>query len=182
MRHDMGILLYGPPAAGKDTITAELCRREARYVPFRRLKVGGGRTDGYRLTTPEDLVKLRARGELIYTNSRYGATYAVDRAEIAAINGRNQIPILHLGQVAGIDAVQAGYSVAWLIVGLWCERDEAARRLAGRGDQRTDERLAAWDATLVDLRSADPALFDLMLNTGRFSPQHAAEVIAECCR
>jgi predicted PilT family ATPase len=35
-----GILLYGPPAAGKDTITTALAALDARYAPFRRLKVG----------------------------------------------------------------------------------------------------------------------------------------------
>lgn len=182
MRRDQGILLYSPPASGKDTVTAELCRLDKRFVRFRRLKAGGGRTDSYRLATPEAMADLWVSGELIYTNSRYDATYAVDRAEIAAITGRDQVPILHLGQVAGIEAVRAGYPLGWFVAGLWCERDETERRLVGRGDQRTGERLTAWDATLEDLRSVDPDVFDLILNTGRIGPEDAAGMIAACCR
>src|SRR5690242_16005293 len=119
MRRDRGILLYGPPASGKDTITDQLCRLDERFMPFRRLKVGGGRTNGYRLTTHDALEALQARGDLLYTNSRYGATYAVDRAEITTITERDRVPILHLGQIAGINAVKDGYPLPWLTVGLW---------------------------------------------------------------
>jgi guanylate kinase len=182
MSPDRGILLYGPPASGKDTVTAELCALNPRFVLFRRLKVGGGRTNGYRLATQDALDTLRARGELLYSNTRYGATYAVDRGEIHAINEQGQVPVLHMGQIAGIDAVQAGYQSPWLVVALWCHRTEAARRLAGRDDQRTDERLAAWDATLDDFRTADPNLFDVVLNTGRMPAPDAARVIESCCR
>jgi len=35
-----GVLLYGPPAAGKDTVSAALIAVDARYVLFERLKVG----------------------------------------------------------------------------------------------------------------------------------------------
>lgn len=44
MRSDL--LLYGPPAAGKDTVTAALPEIDARYVAFRRLKIGNGESAG----------------------------------------------------------------------------------------------------------------------------------------
>src|SRR2546427_5470191 len=63
-----GVLLYGPPTAGKDTITAALTELDARYVPFIRLKIGSGRTKGYRMGTPEQLAELEAHGDVIYRN------------------------------------------------------------------------------------------------------------------
>lgn len=45
------VMLYGPPAAGKDTVTEALIRLDRSYRLYQRLKVGAGRTDGYRMTT-----------------------------------------------------------------------------------------------------------------------------------
>ncbi|MFD0564440.1 hypothetical protein ACFQ2M_22355 [Kitasatospora saccharophila] len=47
-----GIILYGPPASGKDTITAALIEQDPRLAQFARLKIGGGRSQGYRMGTP----------------------------------------------------------------------------------------------------------------------------------
>ncbi|MGK5554002.1 hypothetical protein ACSNOI_20525 [Actinomadura kijaniata] len=41
-----GIVLYGPPASGKDTITAASSALDDRYVYFHKLKVGAGRSAG----------------------------------------------------------------------------------------------------------------------------------------
>jgi ATP-dependent 26S proteasome regulatory subunit len=35
-----GVILYGPPGAGKDTITAELSRLRPEFTLFQRLKAG----------------------------------------------------------------------------------------------------------------------------------------------
>ena len=35
---NIGVILYGPPAAGKDTITGELLALDPRYRQFSRLK------------------------------------------------------------------------------------------------------------------------------------------------
>ncbi|KPC90472.1 hypothetical protein [Streptomyces albidoflavus] len=53
-----GILLYGPPAAGKDTTTAALTELDEQYASFTRLKIGTGKTKGYRMGTPEQLTVL----------------------------------------------------------------------------------------------------------------------------
>lgn len=39
-----GVILYGPPGAGKDTVTAELVQQDPSYALFERLKAGPGRT------------------------------------------------------------------------------------------------------------------------------------------
>ncbi len=58
-----GVILYGPPASGKTSVAEALEALDPRYVAFRRLKVGGGRTDGYRMTTIETINTLDASGE-----------------------------------------------------------------------------------------------------------------------
>lgn len=176
-----GVILYGPPAAGKDTITRALTEIDSRFTPFRRLKVGAGRTTGYRMASQADLALLRERGELIYANDRYEATYAVDRPGLDEVVDCGGYPVVHLGQVSGIAAVIAEYPIDWQVVGLWCPRDESAQRLSGRGDDMSAQRLAAWDATLTDFRSADPALFTLIVNTASISADRAARMVASCC-
>jgi hypothetical protein len=42
----LGVILYGPPGAGKDTVTAALTSPDARFQLFRRIKAGAGRTMG----------------------------------------------------------------------------------------------------------------------------------------
>jgi guanylate kinase len=174
----LAIMLYGPPASGKDTITRELEALGSDYVHFPRLKAGGDRVSGYRLTTESALHVMRAEGDILYSNARYGATYVIDRPYLDRIVEHGEVPILHLGQVAGIKAVARSYPAAhWLVVGLWCSRDEAGRRLATRSDSRAPERLTVWDATLAELRSADPGLFTLQLNTGQITAARAARII-----
>jgi guanylate kinase len=124
------IALYGPPAAGKDTITAALTTLDTRYVHFDRLKVGTamnaapgngkGTSTGYRHTTTEELTRLHGRGLIVYENTRYGNTYAVDRPRLDDITDAGQVPVVHLGQVAGITALRTGYPARWLTVLLWC--------------------------------------------------------------
>lgn len=166
-----GVVLYGPPAAGKDTITTTLHRLDPRYVLFPRLKVGRGRTTGYRMTTAEELHALRERGEIIWENHRYGATYAIDRTELLQ-RLRIHIPVLHAGQPEAVTAItQAVPRARWIRVALWCPRDIAEHRIRARNTGDPEERLHAWDTT-PPLPDAD-----LTINTATTPPQTAAEHI-----
>jgi len=73
---------YGPPASGKDTITAALTRLDARFTLLPKLKVGTGRADGYEFVSAEHLDKLRDAGRLVAETRRYGNVYAIDRQSI----------------------------------------------------------------------------------------------------
>jgi guanylate kinase len=163
-----GVILYGPPAAGKDTVTEALHSLDPRYSLFRRLKAGAGKTAGYRMTTSAVLGELRENGDLIWENSRYGAIYAVDRPGLLdhLVAG---CPVLHLGQVEAIDAViKATPDANWTVVYVWCPRDIAAKRLMARNPEDVEDRLRAWDQT-VPLESAD-----LTINTAQAGPEAVA--------
>ncbi|MGY4928547.1 phosphotransferase-like protein [Streptomyces sp. 900105755] len=176
MKH--GVVLYGPPAAGKDTVTRALGHLASRYRQFERLKVGAGKSDGYRMGTAEQLLALEAAGDVLYANRRYGNTYAVDRPGLAAAFEAG-VPVLHLGQIDGVRAVVGGYPALWSTVLLWCPREVTAHRSEARGDRDTAARLAAWEATREDLDAHRDMVWDLTVDTSSVSPQESARLIEQ---
>ncbi|GHE11378.1 guanylate kinase [Streptomyces alanosinicus] len=172
-----GILLYGPPASGKDTITTALCEHNDTYRAFMRLKIGSGRTRGYRMGSADQLAELEARGDVIYRNDRYSNIYLVDRPGLVQAMKDGCIPILHLGQVAGLEAVVEKFPASWTSVLLWCSRESTGTRSKRRGDSDTEARLAAWDATAQDIETSSDFAWDLQLDTDAMSPAEAAQEI-----
>ncbi|KES03398.1 guanylate kinase [Streptomyces toyocaensis] len=171
-----GVILYGPPAAGKDTVTTALTELRPQYHQFERLKVGSGKSTGYRMGTAEQLRELEAAGGVVYANSRYGNTYVIDRPGVDAAFAAG-VPVVHLGQVDGIKALIGGYQADWTVVLLWCPREVTAQRSGRRGDADTPARLAAWDATGKDLDAHPDMVWDLTVDTTVAAPQDAARLI-----
>lgn len=172
MSDRFGVILYGPPASGKDTITRELHQLDPRFAQFPRLKIGGGRREGYRFIDQAELDQRTAAGDIAWVNHRYNATYAVDISGLQAHLSRN-VTVLHLGQVQAVQAVQkATPDVTWRTIELWCPRDVATARLIARDPADAQRRLEAWDAT-------EPLpQVDQKIDTGAVPAERAAEIIA----
>jgi guanylate kinase len=167
-----GILLYGPPASGKSTITRELAvTADSKTQLFKRLKVGAHRRDEYRMTTADVLDDLRSRGEIIWENRRYGAVYATDRPELLRMTQAGLVPVVHVGQVEAIHALR-NEPVHWLTVALTCPRGTAIQRIVHRATGDTSARIAAWDDS--DTLTAP----DLRVDTSTCTPQEAGTLIA----
>jgi guanylate kinase len=164
------VILYGPPAAGKDTVTEALTRLDENYRLYRRLKVGAGRTVGYRMTTLSHVDALRKAGAVIWETRRYSALYVVDRASLSEMLTVS-IPVLHLGQVEAVGAVTGALATQWVTAWLWCPRDVAAKRIAERDTGDAAARLQAWDETEPLPRA------DIFVNTAEVSPAYAAGAI-----
>ncbi|MFI8426036.1 AAA family ATPase [Streptomyces sp. NPDC085479] len=171
-----GVVLYGPPASGKDTVTTALTQLSTSYVQFARLKVGTGKSAGYRMGTAEQLRTLEVANGLIYANSRYGSTYVIDRPGLDDAFAAG-VPVVHLGQVDGVRALVDSYEADWSVVLLWCPREVTEQRSAGRGDNDTAARLAAWDATRQDLDAHSDMIWDLTVDTTTVVPHEAARLI-----
>ncbi|MFD5557830.1 guanylate kinase [Streptomyces sp. NPDC127068] len=176
MNSKQGVILYGPPASGKDTVTTALTELSPRYAQFARLKVGTGKSAGYRMGTAEQLHELDAAGDVVYSNARYGNTYVIDRPGVDAAFAAG-VPVVHLGQVDGILALVDGYPADWSVVLLWCPRKVTEQRSAERGDGDTAARLVAWDATREDLDAHPDLVWDLTVDTTTSAPQNAAQLI-----
>lgn len=169
------MVLYGPPASGKDTVTRALAGLDGRFAPFERLRVSVTPKPGYRHLSAAEADALVAEGQIIYENSRYGNRYLVDRAEIERLLSIGSIPVMHIGQVGGIRALQAVGE--WLTVRLECSRETTAERTMARGDTDVSARLAAWDQTEIDLAENAGFKFDLILHTDHQQPHLSANVI-----
>lgn len=172
------MILYGPPASGKDTITDSLHRIDSRCAAFRRLKVAASycSAERYRPVTAAELTRLHAIGQVVYENARYGNVYVVDRPGLDRAFAHGVIPVVHLGQLAGVRAVRR-YPARWLPVLLWCPRAVSEHRLRDRGSRDIDDRLIAWQETERDLAGAVPDDFALRIDTDRYRPDNAARTI-----
>jgi guanylate kinase len=173
-----GVILYGPPGSGKDTITSELTRIRPEFALFERLKAGPGRTTGYRLTTPDHIEQLSRAGELLYRNARYDAEYAIDRQGVAALVDAGRVPVLHMGQVVGATAV-AAFPLHWIRVLLWCPLHITESRSISRGDKDVDTRVKVWHETREDLLAHAAEPWTLTLRTDVLSPTESARTIIE---
>ncbi|MGW0589032.1 guanylate kinase [Streptosporangium sp. NPDC002607] len=173
-----GVVIYGPPASGKDTITAALTRLDARFTLLPKLKVGTGRADGYEFISAEHLDKLRQAGRLIAETRRYGNVYAIDRQSIEDRHAAGYVPVVHMGNLDDLRRLIGRTPDSWLRVLLWVPREVTEQRSRSRGDVDTPKRLTAWDETLTDLEtSTDAGFFHLRLHTDRLGADAAAREI-----
>lgn len=166
------VILYGPPAVGKDTITAALTELDPAYRLFPLLKVGTGKTAGYRMTSPERLSALT----LVTSWGRYSNTYAID-ADGLSVALRAHCPVLHLGTPERVRKVlDHDQAVRWLVVELTYPRHVAKSRLTERNPADVLDRLRIFDQT----PALPPALPDLQLDTSQLSASESAgRILAE---
>jgi len=169
-----GVVLYGAPAAGKDTVTQALISL-GPFAHFERLKYGPGRSTGYRMVDADQLADVLATpGEVIWRDDRYGATYLVDRSHVEQLVDAGRIPVLHLGNPQAVDAVtRALTTVSWFVVELHTTREVAQERIVARSTGDTSARLSAYDST------PRLAATDLSIDTGLVDVDTTAKTIAE---
>ncbi|WP_066374345.1 hypothetical protein [Herbidospora mongoliensis] len=172
------IILYGPPTSGKDTITAALSHADERFTYLKKLKVGGGRSVGYRPASREQLDELRQEGRLAVETHRYGNVYAVDQADVTAMLAAGATPVVHMGNISDLRALSASDPDTWFRVRLHVPREVCEQRSRQRGDADTSERLRAWDETLADLQAHDDGhTFHICIETHLLDVDAAAQTI-----
>ncbi|MFJ6200220.1 hypothetical protein [Micromonospora sp. NPDC092111] len=124
----------------------------------------------------EDQVnRLRqAPGAILWENSRYGATYLVDRFGLDDLWRLGRVPVVHLGQVEAIEAVVSGTEAGWTVAELFARPAVLGKRIQLRSTGDEAERVAAVEQTLR-LPAAD-----IRIDTGALSIREAADAIVRC--
>ena len=149
---------------------------DSRYQLFPRLKYGPGRTTTYRPLSRQELDTLRRTpGAIIWENSRYDATYVVDRFHLDKMMQEGKRPVVHLGQPEAVTALRHAVTTAFISVNLTCPRNIAEQRIKGRDTGDITARLAAYDET------APLTCADLTIDTSHVEPTEAAIMIDLTC-
>lgn len=142
------VVLFGPPAVGKDTVTAVLTAKSARYEHFRKLKCGSGSRHGYTIITTDQLIDLRAAGRVVSEVARYGSVYVVERNHLETSLAAGRCVLIHSAEVAEARAL---LELGAILVLMECSRAVAAERLRRRDPKTVDERLQVWDQVQSNL-------------------------------
>ncbi|WP_067485486.1 hypothetical protein [Actinomadura hibisca] len=178
-----GVILYGPPTSGKDTVTVALSALDSRFTLLTKLKVGSGRSTGYRYVAPEELQALCNAGRLAVETERYGNRYAVDRQDIADLVEAGRVPVVHMGSFADMRSLAEAIPLEWRKVVLWVPRQVCTERSQQRGDIDTPARLRAWDEADDEQRrergSGTVLPADLVIRTDLIEVTEAARDIIE---
>lgn len=170
-----GLILHGPPASGKSTITAELTKVDPRFQLFPIVKAGAGRTAGYTMVDDDKFAAREAAGEFVFRWARYGARYAVAASDLTAALRGDRIPVVHLGSLGAVAAITAVRSAQWTVVELWISRAECERRSRSRRTGDVAARLAAFDQT----RPLPVGSAALVLNTEHATVTQAVDDIRQ---
>jgi guanylate kinase len=72
-----------PTSSRENTVTQALTRLDNRHKLYQLMKVGPGRTAGYRMTTLSHVNTLRSTSSAVRETRRYNALHIVDRAPLA---------------------------------------------------------------------------------------------------
>lgn len=171
-----GIVLFGPPASGKDVVTAAMHALDRRICHFRKLKVGTGRSQGYRIVSPSQVDDLLRRGLVVSRVRRYGNEYVVDQTELESLQGSGCIPVIHTADLDELERLsqQAG----WRSFCLWASLRVTRQRLSERGDRDTAARLDVRSYVLRSLAARHPAFDRVVITDGSDPTDVAYELLA----
>lgn len=139
------VVLQGPSAAGKSTLQAKLGL--PRIVTWTSRPPREGETHGkeYYFGSAEQLKAMYASGELLETTEYQGNMYGTSMASVAAAI-QDVTPHSVVLDAFGARKVKERYGDKVLLVGIYAEKDQCARRLAERGLSALEQerRLASY--------------------------------------
>jgi guanylate kinase len=169
----VGVILHGPPASGKSTVTRELISLKSGFRNFKTIKVTTDSSFGdYEFLTPIEFNRVENENRIVWQIHRYDAIYAIDRLRLAD-DLLCSVPIVQVGQAGAVGAVVKEFSdTTWVTVDLRCDRQSARARLVARNPREVELRISVWDKT--------PQLDNctLVLDTVVLSPSDTAARIA----
>jgi len=154
------LLLSGPPASGKDTVSHELINRNNRFVLFKKHRAGGETNSGYIDISTAQFKEMEAQNKFIQSHLRYGRLYGVSRDGIEKTLAYGKIPIIHTGRIENLVKLKDVFGQKCIAIHLWEHRDILAERIRKRHNnaEEISARITALDEEIYD-QSKKKAMF-----------------------
>lgn len=172
------VVLLGGPAVGKDTITESLRGLHLEYRLFRKIKIGSGRSAGYRVQNQDALDGLRDAGLIISEVLRYGNSYVIDSPTLSDMWDRGYIPVVHTASVVEAQKLVNLDHPKVSVLFLTCPESDVRSRLTGRGGSNIEERIKVGRELENQIQVLpNNTLIDARLTTHDKSPEETARQI-----
>ena len=171
-KHKKIILLCGPPASGKDTITTLLARKNNIFRHFRKHRVpprenGKNNPPSYIRVSIDEYLTMIRDNEFVQFHQRYGRFYGVSRKTLEKHLRDGQIPIIHTGKVYDLMELDASFGNNSAKILLWESKENIRERLKLRhpGDPREiQRRLQSYDDEISSLSKINlEKIFDIVI-------------------
>ncbi len=140
------VLLYGPPASGKDTITQLLQNRNNIFFHFKKHKVYPGDQQiqtknqlSYFHISMNRFLNMIANGEFLQFHWRYKSFYGVSKVLMDDSLSNGKIPIVHVGKIYDLLELTDVLEAKLIIILVWETLDVISKRLKFRHKGDNDE-------------------------------------------
>lgn len=153
------ILLCGPPASGKDTLTELLKKRNNIFCYFKKHRVANQVDRSRNLTTYfqislKEFQQTIGKDEFIQFHKRYERFYGVSRKVLNNYLQCDKIPIIHVGKIYDLMELEAALEANVAKILIWETKDVIRERLMLRhhGDYKEIHlRLKSYDDEIESL-------------------------------
>jgi len=156
------LLVAGPPASGKDTITEALTALDSKYVLFKKHRTGVDSAK-YNTLSAGDFEQMKNDGAFVQAHYRYGRGYGVCKETLRDLVDANKLPIIHTGKIDNLLLLKSTINYPCGTVLLWEERDVLIERIKQRGPVNEvhtrvdglDDELQEWQDRYDDYMNLD---------------------------
>jgi guanylate kinase len=166
------ILLSGPPASGKDSVTNLLNERNTLFVNFLKhcgcdLSAEKRGMESYVNISVEEFKRMISNGDFIQYHKRYGRFYGVSKKLLNDYLNKGLVPVIHTGRIENLITLESKILNKVYKILIWAKRDDIQQRLDKRqnGDIiEINKRLEAYDIEMLDLIKVDiKSIFDYVI-------------------
>lgn len=175
------VILCGPPASGKDTITTAL-KGLGDYEKVRLHRTGPRPKEGYIHVDDEQFEILKRENHFIEHHTTYGRQYGVSIGELLITSIKHKYSVIHLGSPKQALEIKKNLPQDIVkIIYLWNTRTELQERLHLRYQDNADEilrRMAVAAQEMADFKEVGLEAVDLAIKNNNIA--ETVQIIHEC--
>jgi guanylate kinase len=188
IRNPCVLLMCGPPASGKDTITKLMVNFCPLFVHFKKhrglMEFHFARKPSMYYDLPvHQFMKMATNTEFVQYHQRYDRYYGISKAELDYHLSHGRIPIIHTGRIDNLIALETKLHVHTKSILIWAPLKILKARLHERHHDSRKEvkmRLKAAVEEFSDLRRENLDRFDVICHTNYPPEKVARRIISEC--